>query len=533
LRSIHLSLSLILMATFAYAGPISEYRDISHMESIARSSKIIPAEMLSFKQSLSYGEYGYLLPKDGKLSLTMRNRFSEISTDGQIDYLQLGVRAPVIPPSERPPLNLAIVLDGNRRLDHWGEFQWIKVALLSFIDTLQDHDQVSIALFHDDSPLIFPMTVMDSSQNRLAIKEFIQSISTGKPDFTFSAAREGYSQVEKSFDDGKINQVLFIGKLLGDEVLYSDRAQAFQQEVIQFQQKGIPFSALLLETRANRSKLMSFVELGGGTTVIVSNKDELMDLLKNNSARLFYPAAHGFEGHIALPSWMSFQSAWGMDYQMVGQTLMFSMPTLNSGEEATFLVKVEIDSGLPLGQMDYPSSEINYIDRQRQAVSISAPGPTVDFSPRPIESQAQENLSVLQAQTYVDLTLTLKSLDKEKDKRELIWNDIVALREQAADLAEPFESELLRNQFKWNYTSPETDTLERAVKQSYKRDLQTALDTIVRILKVQRTVGPLAFELERRILREYVKTYLDRLEWDGSSVHELLKDGSILEALDH
>jgi hypothetical protein len=124
-----------------------------------------------------------------------------------------------------------------------------------------------------------------------------------------------------------------------------------------------------------------------------------------------------FEGHIALPSWMSFQSAWGMDYQMVGQTLMFSMPTLNSGEEATFLVKVEIDSGLPLGQMDYPSSEINYIDRQRQAVSISAPGPTVDFSPRPIESQAQENLSVLQAQTYVDLTLTLKSLDKEKDKK--------------------------------------------------------------------------------------------------------------------
>jgi hypothetical protein len=134
----------------------------NYMRWRAQEGFIIADRFISPERSIAQGNYRYTEPEDGLLSFYYDNGYTSLRSEGQRDYLQIGIRAPQISIFERPPVHLAVALNANSYFELANQFDWISDALVSLSKGMRRQDRLSIAAMTSDGreDILLPLSLM-------------------------------------------------------------------------------------------------------------------------------------------------------------------------------------------------------------------------------------------------------------------------------------------------------------------------------------------------------------------------------------
>jgi Ca-activated chloride channel family protein len=173
---------------------------------------------------------------------------------------------------ERPPLNLALVIDrsgsmGGTKLSH------ARKAARFLAGELTGRDRLAIVSFDDEVTVVVPSTPVTDPQPFIAA---INTIHSGGSTALFDGWRAGATQVAEHLDPGAMNRVLLLSDGQANQGL-TDTDQ-IAAKVAGLTQRGISTSAFGLGDDFDEDLMGAMAAAGDGTLAHIESPSQLADL---------------------------------------------------------------------------------------------------------------------------------------------------------------------------------------------------------------------------------------------------------------
>jgi len=214
-------------------------------------------------------------------------------TELQVLYLLIDVGANPALLSERPPINLCLVIDRSTSMS--GErISQVKAATSAIAERLRPEDSIAVVAFSDYADVIVPS---DSAANVNLIRSRTSQISTGGATQIEQGLRLGLMELYKNRDDTVISHLV----LLTDGLTYGDEADSIQL-ARQAADDNISISALGIGHEWNDAFLDELVASSGGTAAYLETSEQVISHLEQCVRGLGRAFAHGLQLAITLPA---------------------------------------------------------------------------------------------------------------------------------------------------------------------------------------------------------------------------------------
>ena len=149
-------------------------------------------------------EYDDPAPTDADLGVLAESGLAPGLDDGT-QLVRVGVSAREVQPTERPRVNVTLVVDRSGSMDIRNRLGLVQSSLALLADRLAGDDTVSVVSFEDQArPILEPTPVRDTEKILDAIEELQPGGSTNLE----AGLRLGYEQAREGFDDDAVNLVV-------------------------------------------------------------------------------------------------------------------------------------------------------------------------------------------------------------------------------------------------------------------------------------------------------------------------------------
>lgn len=190
--------------------------------------------------------------------------------------LLISIEPPQPPPElqtpQRPPLNLALVIDRSGSMA--GEkLSYARKAARSLAAELTAQDRLAIVSFDDEVQIVVPTRPVDSA---LPFLQAINTIEAGSTTALFAGWLAGALQVAEHLDAAGLNRVLLLSDGQANEGLTDESAIA--EKVAGLNQRGISTSAFGLGAGFDEDLMGAIAAAGDGTLAQIESPAQLADL---------------------------------------------------------------------------------------------------------------------------------------------------------------------------------------------------------------------------------------------------------------
>lgn len=190
--------------------------------------------------------------------------------------LLISIEPPQPPPElqtpQRPPLNLALVIDRSGSMA--GEkLSYARKAARSLAAELTARDRLAIVTFDDEVQIVVPSGPVDSA---LPFLQAINTIEAGSTTALFDGWLAGALQVAEHLDAAALNRVLLLSDGQANEGLTD--AAAIAEKVAGLNQRGISTSAFGLGAGFDEDLMGAIAAAGDGTLAQIESPAQLADL---------------------------------------------------------------------------------------------------------------------------------------------------------------------------------------------------------------------------------------------------------------
>ena len=189
--------------------------------------------------------------------------------------LKVDYASPAAPPTNRPPLNIALVLDRSSSMAEDKKFAYTMEAAREVIENLSDRDIISIVAFNERVLVLSPA-------GRVVNKPFLYHrlddiVPEGFTDIS-AGLLEGLAQVNSQSGEGQVKQVLLLTD--GQANRGVTDPSALRKTVEKARAKGVGLSTLGCGTNYNEKLLTAMAEAGGGRYTYVRSPEQIPDAFK-------------------------------------------------------------------------------------------------------------------------------------------------------------------------------------------------------------------------------------------------------------
>jgi Ca-activated chloride channel homolog len=258
-------------------------------------------------------------------------------------------------PTNRPPLNLAAVIDRSGSMA--GEkLAFTKEALRFLVSHLAPQDLLSVVTFDNAVEVPVPSGPV---VNKDALKAQVAGIEHGGMTNLSGGMIAGYRQVSKRRARDRVNRVLLMTD--GQANVGVTDPDLLVQKVREMREKGIQLSAFGVGLDFAEDLLTAMAEAGGGNFYFIANPDEIPALFARELEGLLQTAAQGLA--------LGFEAAPGVavagviGYQPAGGPfgLTLALPDIYSGEVKAVVLALELEAAFagtrPLGRLTLTYSD--------------------------------------------------------------------------------------------------------------------------------------------------------------------------------
>lgn len=371
----------------------------------------------------------------GSLSVEVIPRYSRVlaGSGGHLDVL-VRIQAEDVPGAERPPLDLALVLDRSGSMA--GEkLAAAKQAAMETVRELEPEDRLTF-ISYDDRVTVHTnrKKVGDGKQ----LQREILGIMDGGGTALGPALRSGLDELTgaQRGEDVLAHLMLLSDGLANEGESRPDVLATWTTEAFG---KGVATSTLGVGLDYNEDLMTRIADAGGGRYHFIENGAQVPEVLGDEFAGLTATVARNVTFEVDAPMGIELGAIPGYPNVVDGDAVMAKVGSLSAGRKRELLVRM--DYAAPQGDTMALGT---YTLRFRDVLDDGKPveivvEPTVALTQDPAAMEASENYAVTVRAQEIDVAAALQTASEQVDSgnyeeaREQLQKKTEALRKEAAE----------------------------------------------------------------------------------------------------
>ncbi len=380
---------------------------------------------------------------------------------------------------ERTPVNVAIVLDRSGSMDGEKIVQAREAAKMA-IDLLDSRDIVSIVTYSDTVSVLVPAT---RATDKSFVRSRIDEIFAGGSTALFAGVSKGAAELEKFFDDNKVNRVILLSDGLAN--VGPDSPAALGDLGASLRKKGISVTTIGLGLGYNEDLMVRLAEKSDGNHAFVENSRDLVRIFEYELGDILSVVAQDVGIEIRCAPGVQPRRVLGREADIIGDRVVTSINQLYGGQEKYVLLEVSVDPHREA--VDIPFADIsvtynNMVSQQvhelsnsirvgftenRQQVEANVDVPTMESAVMQIATERTEEAILLRDEGRIDEAKAVM-----QSNTEYLQSNAEALQSEdlagfGATIAE--EAESIEDEEEWNASRKrlKDEQHEKRSQQSY------------------------------------------------------------------
>lgn len=358
----------------------------------------------------------------------------------QTTFLRVGLRGRPVPRQNRPPLNLALVLDRSGSMQG-SRLDQARQAALYALNLLGPEDVLSLITYESQVQVLAGAAPV-SDKPRLA--RLIQEIRAGGSTALYAGVAAGAQELRRYLSPQRINRVLLLSDGLANVGPGSPAALA--QLGAALGAEGISVTTIGLGLGYNEDLMTRLAAASDGNHAFVADPFELVQVFDREFQDLLAGAAGDVELTIRCAPGVRPLRVLGREAEIIGQNVRLRMNQVFSGQEKYALLEVALPPGRGGSTLDLASVELRYQDLAAQSPARSQASAQARFSSDPEQVRASVVPVVVQAvaeqktAAATDEAVRLRDegkVDEARDVLQTLSRELGRLSNQAPAPAAP------------------------------------------------------------------------------------------------
>ncbi len=333
---------------------------------------------------------------------------------------------------ERPPLNLAIVLDRSGSMMSANKIDFARKAARLLVDQLTAKDRVALIAFGTDVDLLVPSApVADPAALRNAIDRIEP---TGQTNLSGGFER-GCEEVFRNVQPGQINRVLLMTDGLANNG--ETDATALARLVARWHEKGVSLSTFGLGSEFNEDLLQAMAETGCGQYHFIANPQDMTQVYGSELKAMMKTAARNAVLRIKTAAGIELADVYGYAPGRDENGVTVGLGDLYGGQVRKVVMRLKVPASA-LGQRDLATVALGYRDVAADKLVQAERAVAVTMTDDRAQVLASRDLRVLemvetaQAAVSLDQAMRLVQSGRKVEAQKILEAQILRTTERNA-----------------------------------------------------------------------------------------------------
>lgn len=293
------------VSTFAMETDTASY---TNARRYLRQNTLPPRDAIRVEEFLNYFDYDYPVPRDrsAPFSTTVAVAPSPWTEGRQI--LHIGLKGYRIERSERPPLNLVLLMDVSGSMSSPDKLPLAKQALRILAGELTARDRVSIVVYAGAAGTVLEPTPGNDTRSIVCSLEQLEAGGSTAGGAGIEAA---YRLARQSFVRGGVNRVMLLSD--GDFNVGIRDPERLKSYVAERRRDGVYLSVLGFGGgNYNDTLMQALAQNGNGTATYIDTLSEARRLFSDEISGTLFPIANDVKAQV------EFNPARVAEYRLIG-----------------------------------------------------------------------------------------------------------------------------------------------------------------------------------------------------------------------
>ena len=513
------SILLVLPITVCAAGGQAESSSSGLGKYLAGRGVIIPRDDIRVNSYIASIDYGYPSP-DEPIGIYLYSGHRQISVDGQVEIIHIGIQAKRQSFYELPPMNLAFVIDKSGSMNAEEKMNWVKDAFDIFIRQVRSDDFVSLVAFNHEAEVLFPSTQMNSIERRMAFTEVVHMVDAEGGTNLHDGLELGYKQILINYRENYTNRVLFLTDGVGN-------SEGIMRLAADYREKSINVSTIGVGEDFDSRLMSELARTGGGSSRFISDREEMEETFGSELDRMVVAVARDMEMELVLPESAEVLGTWGYEHKIDGNRVSYSLPTMHHGDYETIVARIR-----------FPESEVGRREIARFSLNRkNLVGDFIEGEPNVLYGQfvdgiepiaGYSNAMAMRSGTMMRFALRLQEIADVYYAASGITDRVNTLRD-AIWFARDENSEIEYE----DITSDEIAVLEKQNDAALRNSLNLSVDMLRELRNVSVRLDMQGFSDEIGILEKYVEILGGDLDMPETEYAKLIEIDEMTTSVTH
>ena len=279
-----------------------------------------------------------------------------------------------IRPSERPKVNLSIVLDRSGSMSGQ-KIEKAKEAAIEALRRLDSGDICSVVIYDHNVQTVVPA---QSARNIEWIESRINTIQPGGNTALFGGVSQGASEIRKNLGGGYIHRIILLSDGLAN--VGPSSPEELGRLGAALLKEDIAVTTIGVGTDYNEDLMARLSQNSDGNTYFVESSRDLPRIFTAELGDVLDVVAKRVKVIVECPENVKPVRIIGRDGRIRGQNIELSLNQLYGGQEKYALVEVTVPEGRNGQTMDIAMAEVSYINAYTQKKGVSKGRAEATFS---------------------------------------------------------------------------------------------------------------------------------------------------------
>ena len=372
------------------------------------------------------------------MKLTMRTDYSSINEEGGVIHLLADLKAPLIEreSGQRPPLNLAIVIDASGSMT--GEpLEAAKRASIGVAGALRKEDRLTIVSFASDVIAHVDGQICSEDGKRLCIEEIRRLRTRGMTDLAggwFAGARAVARIMEES--DGTQNHVVLLSDGHANEGITDPGVLA--ERAAELRTRNLFTSTVGIGNHYSPVQLQVLAEHGGGRMHDAERPEEIVEVVLAELGEMRSTVAENLELRFVTGEGVQVECIGTYPFNSQGHEHRVSLGSMISGAQRQVLLRLRLHEGVT-GEDIQLNANLDYRDPGEKSQNLGKVQALIlrritsmEASLRIRDEQVATDVARLWQSWLVQRAMAANVEGRYKEADEIVRVELEAFREYVA-----------------------------------------------------------------------------------------------------